>query len=35
MAPGQETNGNIYGNVFDLQQNDGMLHVFIRIASLG
>ena len=25
MAPGRETNGDIYGNVFDLQQNNGML----------
>ena len=34
MAPGQETNGDIYGNVFDLQQNKGMLRVLIRIASM-
>ena len=34
MAPGQETNGYIFGNVFDLQQNNGMLHVLIRITSL-
>ena len=27
MASGQEPNGDIYGNVFDLQQNNGMLRV--------
>ena len=34
MAPGQETNGDIYGNVFDLQQNNGMLCVLIRITLM-
>ena len=32
MAQGQETNGDIYGNIFDLEQNNGMLRVLIRIA---
>ena len=33
MAPGQEANGDNYGNVFDLQQNNGMLRVLIRTTS--
>ena len=34
MAPGREANGDNYGNVFDFQQNNGMLHVLIRIALM-
>ena len=34
MAPGQEENGDNLLNVFDLQQNNGMLRVVIRIASM-
>ena len=35
MEPGQETNGDIYGNVFDLQQNHAMLRVLIRMPRRG
>ena len=34
MAPGQETNGDFYGNVFDLQQSNGMLRLLIRVVSM-
>ena len=34
MAPGQEANGDNLWKCFDLQQNNGMLRVLIRIASM-
>ena len=34
MVPGQEANGDNLGNFLDLLDNNGMLSVLIRIASM-
>ena len=33
MLPGQEANSDNLGKFFDLQYNDGMLNVLVRLAS--
>ena len=34
MAPGQEANDDNFGIIFDLLDYNGMLSVYIRIASM-